>query len=449
MDKTPEPETPQADEVFLRKDSFEDKEAAYEKFVWDNLKRNYLGNYLHGMLGMTGFRLVNAPTFLPAYLHLISGSNTVVGLGLALQQVGSVISPIFGATQIEHRAKVMPAALWMGGLARVQIVGMALAGWFLHGQPLVIAMMAFMFLFGLFMGTQRVVFGLLMAKVIPLSRRGRLQAWRNATGGLIAAVLAYVAGRYIIKANLFGNGYSTTFMLAAFLTTTGLWTLQFLLREPEPPHLPARARFTDRLKDFPRLIMSDRGYAYFLMVQMLATASRIATPFYILYVMKLGQQHGGGLGGLATQAALSLAFLGADTVSNLVWGYLGDKTGFKLVLSFSLVAWMAATLTLMTLHSPLAIFVAFFGLGAAQSGYMMAAQTMILEFGSRSEMPMRIAISSTAEGITASLGPLIGGFMADRLGYNMVFGVSLGFLVAAFVLLLVMVREPRTARLAA
>nr|QQZ51369.1 hypothetical protein JKL49_10165 [Phenylobacterium glaciei] len=91
-----------------------DKEAAYEKFVWDNLKRNYIGNYLHGMLGMTGFRLVNAPTFLPAYLHLISGSNAVVGLALGLQQLGSVISPVFGATQIEHRKKVMPAAIWMG-----------------------------------------------------------------------------------------------------------------------------------------------------------------------------------------------------------------------------------------------------------------------------------------------------------------------------------------------
>ena len=85
----------------------------YEKFVWDNLRRNYLGNYLHGMLGMTGFRLVNAPTFLPAYLHHISGSNAIVGLGLALQQVGGVISPIFGATKIEHRTKVMPAAMWM------------------------------------------------------------------------------------------------------------------------------------------------------------------------------------------------------------------------------------------------------------------------------------------------------------------------------------------------
>ena len=73
------------------------------------------------MLGMTGFRLVNAPTFLPAYLHMISGSNAIVGLGLALQQVGGVISPIFGASKIEHRTKVMPAAMWMGEALRARL----------------------------------------------------------------------------------------------------------------------------------------------------------------------------------------------------------------------------------------------------------------------------------------------------------------------------------------
>lgn len=443
MDKEPDEDPKIVSEVVVEDADMAEKEAAYERFVWDNLKRNYLGNYLHGMLGMTGFRLVNAPTFLPAYLHLISGSNTVVGLGLALQQVGSVISPIFGATQIEHRTKVMPAAIWMGGLARVQIVGMAAAGWLLKGQPLIIAMMVFMFLFGLFMGTQRVVFGLLMAKVIPLSRRGRLQAWRNATGGLIAAVLAWVAGKYIIQANLFGNGYSTTFALAAFLTTTGLWALQMLLKEPEPPNLPKQQRFRDRVQDFPRLIMSDKGYMYFLIVQMLATASRIATPFYIIFVSTSMELTGKTLG------LLSLAFLGADTLSNLVWGYLGDKTGFRLVLLFSVLIWIAATALLMMSHSHASIFMAFFGLGAAQSGYMMAAQTMILEFGSREEMPMRIAISSTAEGIMASTGPLIGGLVADHLGYNFVFGASIGFLILALLVLLTVVKEPRTARLAA
>ena len=109
MDAKPDAPAPAPAEA----DDLPAREAAYEKFVWDNLRRNYAGNYLHGMLGMTGFRLVNAPTFLPAYLFAISGSNAIVGLGLALQQVGGVISPIFGATKIEHRTKVMPAAMLM------------------------------------------------------------------------------------------------------------------------------------------------------------------------------------------------------------------------------------------------------------------------------------------------------------------------------------------------
>ena len=417
------------------------REAEYEKFVWDNLKRNYLGNYLHGMLGMTGFRLVNAPTFLPAYLHHISGSNSIVGLGLALQQVGGVISPIFGATKIEHRTKVMPAALWMGGLARMAILGIAASGWLLKGTPLVASVLFFMLMFGIFMGAQRVVFSMLMAKVIPISRRGRLQAWRNATGGAIAAVLAYFAGRYFIGANLWGNGYGVTFIFAFLLTTTGLWALQFLLREPEPPTTRTQGRFRDRLKEFPRLISEDRAYRNFLLVQMLSSTGRMAVPFYVLYVSASIQMTG------ATLGLLSLAYLGADTASNLIWGYLGDKTGFRLVLLFSILIWIAATLLLMGNHQEWAIFLAFFGLGAAQSGYMMSAQTMILEFGARDDLPMRIAVSATAESITATLGPLIGGKVADLFGYDVVFGASIGFLAAALLLLIVAVKEPRTARM--
>lgn len=428
------------DEVAPVGETLAEKEAAYEKFVWDNLRRNYLGNYLHGMLGMTGFRLVNAPTFLPAYLHAISGSNTIVGLGLALQQVGSVVSPIVGANQIEHRTRVMPAAVWMGSLARIQILGMAASGWLLSGQPLVTAILLFMFLFGLFMGAQRVVFGLLMAKVIPISRRGRLQAWRNATGGLIAAILAYFAGRWFIEPNLFGNGYGVTFVFAFVLTSLGLSALQMLLREPEPPTTRPRSRLRERLSDFPRLIADDPSYKYFLIVQMLATASRLAVPFYIIYAGSTIELTGGNLG------LLSLAFLGADTLSNLIWGYLGDKTGFRLILLLSLIAWICSTVLLMSFHDLAWTFAAFFGLGAAQSGYMMSAQTMILEFGDRDDMPMRIAFSATAEGIMASIGPLVGGIMATALGYEMVFGVSIGFLAAALLLLTFMVKEPRKVR---
>jgi predicted MFS family arabinose efflux permease len=59
---------------------------------------------------------------------------------------------------------------------------------------------------------------------------------------------------------------------------------------------------------------------------------------------------------------------------------------------------------------------------------------------------MRIGISATAEGVTATLGPLIGGTVADLMGYSVVFGASLGLLGAALLALVVAVRDPRKAR---
>lgn len=417
-------------------DDLATREAAYESFIWANLRRNYIGNFVHGMLGMTGFRLINAPTFMPAYLHLVSGSNTVVGLGLALQQMGGIISPLVAGAAIEHRPKIMPMAIVLGSLGRLAILGMALTGWFLRDQAQVLTLLMFVFLFGVFMGAQRVAFTLLMSRVIPISLRGRLQAWRNAVGGLIAAVLAYFSGKYLIGANVLGNGYATTFILAFFLTSAGLWFLQHQIREPVPPTIREPVRMRDRMRDIPALIAANRDYRWFLIMQMLATSARIATPFYILHVGATMHLDG------ATLGLLSLAYLGADTVSNILWGYLGDRSGFRVVLVLSMTIWIASTLLLLTLHAPLAVFVAFFGLGAAAAGYMMASQTMILEFGHRDDLSMRIGISATAEGTMATIGPLVGGAVADLLGYDVVFGASLGLLAAAL-LTLIVIKDPR------
>ncbi len=412
-------------------------EAAYERFVRDNLKRNYAGHYVHGMLGMTGFRLINAPTFVPAYLHMLSGSDAVVGLGLALQQLGGIISPIIGAAQIEHRKRVLPVSMLMGTLMRVQILGLALSGWLLSGPPLLIAIMFFLFMLGLFTGPQRVAFQYLLAKVIPIEWRGRLQGWRNMTGGLIAAVLSYFAGAWLIGPNVLGNGYGVTFLTAFVLTSLGLFAFRLLMREPEPPTLRSRTPLRERVREFPALLRGDPGFLWFMVARTFAIAGRVAAPFYILYVSTTLPLTGQNIG------LLSFAYLMADTVTNLLWGYLSDKTGFKSTMTISLVIWIAATLLLMASGSIWLIFVSFFGLGAAQSGYMMSSQNIVFEFGHRDDMAMRLAISNTAESIMSSLGPLAGGVIAAALGYAVVFWLSIGFEVAALALMLWKVDEPR------
>ena len=418
------------------------QEAAYERFVWDNLPRNFAGHFLHGMLGMTGFRLFNAPTFLPAYLYLLSGSDVIVGLGQSLQQLGGAVSPIVGATQIEHRKRVLPVSILMGTLMRIQILGVAVSGFFVHGRALLFAILGFLFLFGLFNGPQTVAFQLLLAKVIPISRRGLLQAVRNVTGGAIAAGLAWAAGRYIIGRNLFGNGYGTTFLLAFVLTSLGLTALRLLMREPDLPKVREKSRLRDRVREFPAMLAGDRDFLFFMVAQTLATAARVAAPFYILFAGRTMSLDGANLG------LVSLAFLGADTVTNLGWGLAGDRFGFRAAFVASLILWVAATALLLTApgagtDAQMVILAAFFGLGAAQSGFLMSSQTMVLEFGAREEIAMRLALVATAQGATSAAGPLVGGLIAKLFGYPTLFGVSIGFLIAALAILLTLVREPR------
>ena len=415
----------------------EDGERAYDAFVWKNLKRNYAAHYFHGMLGMTGFRVLTAPTFLPAYIFMLSGSSAVVGLAQSLQQVGQIVSPIIGANFVEHRKRVLPAAVLMGTLMRIPILLIALAAWFLDGPVVLWATILLLLFLGFFQGAQRVVFQLLLAKVIPISLRGRLQALRNMTGGLIAAVVSYFAGRYLIEHDVLGNGYATTFLLVFVLTSLGLTLLRLLMKEPDPPSLRPRTRLRERLRDFRGLIAGDRDYRNFLIAQALTVAGRMAAPLYILHAGEVVELSG------ATIGLFTVAFLGADTASNLAWGYLGDKSGFRSNLVGSLVISIAAIGTFLFFDSQTAFVLAFAGLGAANAGYMMASQSLILEFGHRHDVAMRLGVSATVEGLLSALGPVIAGLIAMAAGYPLVFSISIAFMAAALGTVVLGVREPR------
>ena len=78
-------------------------ERDYQQQVVRALPRNFAVHLVHGLLGQTGFRLVNTPTFVPAYFLLLSGgSDLAVGLALSLAALGAAITPLMGASLIGH-----------------------------------------------------------------------------------------------------------------------------------------------------------------------------------------------------------------------------------------------------------------------------------------------------------------------------------------------------------
>ena len=413
-------------------------ERRYQLEVRRNLTRNFLTHLFHGMFGQTGFRLLNAPTFLPAYILMLSGgSDVLVALALAAQSLGGAVTPLIGANVVEHRAKVLPAALTIGLLVRLCILIIALAGWLLPPHIALVVIIAALVLWGMGQGMQGVAFHFLLAKVIPVSRRGRLTGWRNFSAGITSAGVSYLGGLYLLGADPTVDGYSSLFALSFGLTAVSLFILMWM-KEPLPPVVKPKVPLTNVLGRVPEMLRADKAYRRFVMARALGTAGRLALPFYILYAANDLALSGTNL------AVLTIAFTLAGTVSNLVWGAMADRHGFRRVYLTAIALWVISTIALLVSGSSLlATALVFAGIGAAVQGFMSSSTSLVWEFGEREDLPLRIAIANSTSEAVGTVATIAAGFIAAAFGYPTVFAISIALLASGGLLVRRFVPDPR------
>jgi MFS family permease len=85
----------------------------------------------------------------------------------------------------------------------------------------------------------------------------------------------------------------------------------------------------------------------------------------------------------------------------------------------------------------------FAALGAGLGGFQMSAQNLVLEFGSRRNLPMRIAVANSASDLVAALGSLLGGVLILFFPFTLIFGIALACQAVALAAVLFFVDEPR------
>jgi hypothetical protein len=74
---------------------------------------------------------------------------------------------------------------------------------------------------------------------------------------------------------------------------------------------------------------------------------------------------------------------------------------------------------------------------------MMSAQNMVLEFGSRDDLPLRIAVANSASEFVGTIGPLVGAGIAITFSHEALFCVAILFQLAAIAVVVLFVDEPR------
>ena len=401
-----------------------------------HLNRNIAAQLVHGMFGQTGFRLLQAPTFLPAFLFELSGSDIVVGAARSLQALGTVVSPVIGASLIGHRPRIVSATLVTSGLMRLQVLGLALVGFFLGAGAGVVAFLALLMLLGFFQGMSQVATNSLRARVIPVRRRGIVTGARNFLAGLTSAGVSYVAGAWLIEDEVLGNGYAAVFLLAFVLGAVGMAGIA-MTKEPASSTLRPRESPLAALRGIAPLLREDPAFGRFFLARALGSSGRMALPFYILFAATRMEITGAVLGLVTT------AWMLTASTATLGWGALGDRFGHRVVLIANLGLWTAANACIVFVRSVPELIAFFVLLGMSSGGFNQAAQNMVLEFGRAHDIPLRVAASGTAVNLVAAAGPFAGGLLVALWSYAALFGVTVALQLVALVIVVLWTPEPR------
>ncbi len=140
------------------------------------------------------------------------------------------------------------------------------------------------------------------------------------------------------------------------------------------------------------------------------------------------------------------AYLLAATVSTPIYGKLADLFGRKPVLLFGLGLFsVGSVLSGLSNSMPQLIAMRTIqGLGAGAVGPIVL--TMLGDMFTLKERAQVQALFSSVWGLSSIGGPLFGGFLTDRLGWRFVFLLCVPFAVAAILLLVYYVSEPKVQR---
>jgi EmrB/QacA subfamily drug resistance transporter len=149
------------------------------------------------------------------------------------------------------------------------------------------------------------------------------------------------------------------------------------------------------------------------------------------------------LGGLNHYSWVFTAYIVTSTVTVPVWGKLSDLYGRRLLYQIGIGIFLLGTLLSGMSNSmgQLIVFRAIQGLGAG--ALIPLAMTIIGDIFTLRERARMQALFSGVWGLSSVVGPVIGGFITDRISWRWVFFINLPIGIVAAIIIGLALKEPK------
>ena len=408
----------------------------------DAVKRDYRWNFTVNLLDWVffsmGMSFASVNTVLPAFARHLTSSNFLIGLAPCLNTLGWFLPQILVANFVQKLKRKKSLIIFTGLGERTPWLFLFLVVMVFSSSSSFVLLATFFMLYGVFTfsgGIGGPAWQDMVAKVIPLKKRGRFWGWSNFLSGGTGIFAAFLS-IHVLKSFPFPRNFALCFLFA-FIATSVSYVFLILIREPVYPVKNKESGFKEYFLQLPSLLRKDKNFLSFLISSIFLSCGAMATPFFAVHAMNKLTLPDSQIG------VFTLLLLTGQTISSILWGYLGDKKGYKLIMELGILLTML-TIVLAVLSSSIYLFYGvFFIFGWAFSASFISSLGIVLEFSTPEMRPTYIALSNTVKAPFMSLSPLLGGILADKTSFPFVFILTVFILLGGILYLVFLVREPR------
>ena len=210
-----------------------------------------------------------------------------------------------------------------------------------------------------------------------------------------------------------------------------------LNREPPSTVVKESIPLARYLSQLPEVLSRDANYRRFLLSRTTVQLGTMGVGFFMAYGLSRFQIDGVTVGRLTAAQVFTVA------VMNLVWGLIGDRFGHKRVLGAAAFAMALAALMAWASSSLIWMAVTFALVGVYVAADGVSALNIILEFCAEEDRPTYIGLTNTLLAPVLIIAPLLGGWLAGRIGYSNLFLIAAFFAAIGGLMMSFWVREPR------
>ena len=406
-----------------------------------------------------GISFISRETVVPVLVSQLTDSKLVIGLVPAMWSLGLYLPQLLTANWAESMPYKKPFVMVIGFfLERLPYLLIGLAVLFFAVERPTFALVAV--LTGIGLAASGAGLGTppwldMIAKVIPVRRRGIWLGLGHGLGQLMGVIGAYFVGRILVSRAFPGN-FSLLFFLAFGFVVVS-WVGLALTREPVSEVTKKAVPLFRYLGRVSTVLKRDINYRRYLISKSLVNLGGMSAGFFAVYGTETFSLDGRGVG------LLTAVLVGTQAILNPLCGLLADRVGHKSVLAgaafFVVLAPLSALVigrgvaagpTSGSVFSPYAIgtvpiglVITFVFLGTFLAADHTSSLPIILEFSAPEDRPTYIGLTNTLLAPILISAPILGGWLAGALGFYAMFSVALVVGAMAFLLMVFWVREPR------